>query len=186
MSRSEEESLRRIAAARQDGPLNLLVILDDEADDQTVLDTINLVAALPAAGTVGLTTFSTGTARVQMTTKVGPGDFQPTLAGLGKAAAWQNDQSHDTNQVFVWLSRDQDGYEGIIAVVLPKLGVTPMVFASERLAREAEPAVRNAAIARGFAARLVRFTRADTVLTSVDPGAVTATRTADAQTDTDL
>lgn len=74
--------------------------------------------------------------------------------------AQQNDRSPDTRALYAWLSRDADGLEGIIAAA-GAAGVTPLVVADEARARRLAPIARDAAAARGFPARLVRFTRGE-------------------------
>lgn len=79
--------------------------------------------------------------------------------------AQQNDVSPDTQALYAWLSRDQDGIEGIITAPLGNLGVIPLVAADGARARALEPVAAAAARRRGFPATLVRFARQETVLT---------------------
>lgn len=75
----------------------------------------------------------------------------------------QNDHSPDTTDLYAWLSRDQDGIEGIIAAPAPNGGIIPLVMAS----RESADKFRDYALASGRARQmpvsLVRFHRGTTL-----------------------
>lgn len=71
----------------------------------------------------------------------------------------QNDKSPDTRHLYAWLSRDEDGIEGLVAVPLGGDGAFPLVFADERRARRFTPHAKEAARRRGFPAALVVFER---------------------------
>jgi hypothetical protein len=80
----------------------------------------------------------------------------------------QNDRSPDTTALYAWLSRDGDGIEGIIVApmvidIVEGISMLPLVFADEDLARRFRPHAETATRARGFPARLVKFTRTDTL-----------------------
>lgn len=72
----------------------------------------------------------------------------------------QNDCSPDTQRVYAWLSRDEDGQEGIIAVPT-MLGVTALVATDQERAMKLLPAAQFAARERGFPAKLVIFERGE-------------------------
>lgn len=71
----------------------------------------------------------------------------------------QNDRSPDTARLYAWLSRDQDGQEGIVAVPIGDHSLLPLVFADEVRSRRMASQAQLAAQARGFPARLVVFER---------------------------
>jgi hypothetical protein len=79
----------------------------------------------------------------------------------------QNDVSPDTTTLYVWLSRDQDGIEGMIAAPLPDM-IYPLVFTDQDRAERFAPYAEASARERGFPATLVRFTRAE-VIAQVSP-----------------
>jgi len=82
----------------------------------------------------------------------------------------QNDGSKDTAALFAWLSRDADGTEGVIAAPVGGL-VFPLVLADLARARRLTPIAREAASLRGQSARLVKFTRAETITELAPPAA---------------
>ncbi len=79
----------------------------------------------------------------------------------------QNDVSPDTNQLYAWLSRDQDGVEGLVTTYLGGV-LMPLVMADEQRAREFASIAAQAARLRGFPARLVAFERCEGDLMVVD------------------
>lgn len=76
----------------------------------------------------------------------------------------QNDRSPDTTSLYAWLSRDQDGIEGIIVAPVGSAGMLPLVVADQVRARKLQPVAAFSAHQRGFSAHLVRFQRAETIL----------------------
>lgn len=74
----------------------------------------------------------------------------------------QNDRSPDTTHLYVWLGRDADGQEGIVAAPT-RLGVTPLVFTSRQTADSARELASRAAALRGFPVRLVEFGRGEQI-----------------------
>jgi hypothetical protein len=75
----------------------------------------------------------------------------------------QNDTSPDTSHLYVWLSRDEDGIEGIITIPANATGFIPLIFTDRSRALYAERYARDAAQARDFPAELVVFTRDQTI-----------------------
>lgn len=60
-------------------------------------------------------------------------------------------------ELWMWMAVETDGSEGIVATIIPGLGVTPFVGADkERIHSFRDEAVR-AARARGITIKLVRF-----------------------------
>lgn len=78
----------------------------------------------------------------------------------------QNDGSTDTTSLYVWLSRDKAGIEGIIMVPDPSGGVLALVCADHERALKLQPLAHRAAMARGFPAHLVRFERREQIDTT--------------------
>lgn len=76
----------------------------------------------------------------------------------------QNDGQGDTEALYAWISTDKDGLEGIIMAPFPNGQVLPLVMADSRRARRMQPIAAVAATARRSTARLVKFTRAETLL----------------------
>ncbi len=81
----------------------------------------------------------------------------------------QNDRSPDTTRIYVWLCRDLDGVEGVVAAPTAA-GVLPLMATDETRARGFAPRAAEAARHRGFPAVLVAFDRAE-VLMEVPPTA---------------
>ncbi len=80
----------------------------------------------------------------------------------------QNDGMPDTQRLYAWLSTDEQGYEGVLAIPGPHDDPMPLVFGDETGARRAAGAAQVAAMIRGRPARLVMFTRAE-VLDEITP-----------------
>ena len=76
----------------------------------------------------------------------------------------QNDGEPDTACLYAWLSRDETGEEGIIAMPLDGV-IFPLVLADRDRAERLAGSARIAASLRGEPARLVRFDRAETLQT---------------------
>lgn len=75
----------------------------------------------------------------------------------------QNDRSPDTRAVYAWLGRDKVGIEGFIAMPTA-YGIMPLLAADEQRARGMEPDALLAARLRDCGpARLVKFTRCETL-----------------------
>ena len=75
----------------------------------------------------------------------------------------QNDGLTDTAFIYAWLARDAEDKEGIITVT-SEAGIFPLTFTGEELARKYEQYARRAARTRETSARLVRFTRGETLV----------------------
>jgi hypothetical protein len=70
-----------------------------------------------------------------------------------------NDRNPDTRRLYAWLSRDQDGIEGVVAIPGPNGDPMPLIVTDEQQARSMSPAASLAAQLRGFPAHLVAFER---------------------------
>lgn len=68
-------------------------------------------------------------------------------------------------RLYAWLGRDLDGVEGIIMAPDRHGGVIALVSVDETRARALAQLAMLAAVARGQPARLVRFDRAEELLT---------------------
>jgi hypothetical protein len=75
----------------------------------------------------------------------------------------QNDGCADTANLYAWLSRDQDGVEGIVAMPAPDGCAVPLIMADLDRALGVQRLAELAAAARGFPARLVRFERREEI-----------------------
>jgi hypothetical protein len=77
-----------------------------------------------------------------------------------------NDGKKDTERIYVWLARDPDGTEGVIAWPT-EMGFMPLMFTDEDVAASYREPARAAALARRSKTQLVVFTRGE-VLDEVD------------------
>jgi len=75
------------------------------------------------------------------------------------ASAGHSGGTPDTATLYGWMSRNQDGAEGVITVQSPSLGLVPLIANDERHARSFRNLARQAAMHRGYAALLVAFDR---------------------------
>lgn len=66
-------------------------------------------------------------------------------------------------ELFVFLSLDADGNEGITASILPNLGSTPLVTSKRRIAEQMKAIAAEIARMSGKPVRLVRFTAGDEI-----------------------
>jgi hypothetical protein len=79
-----------------------------------------------------------------------------------------NDHSPDVTFIYVWLSRNADGIEGVVQAPGPDGSGIPLVLTDQGRARKLIPIVEGIARARQMRVRLVRFERLDTI-DHVDP-----------------
>lgn len=80
----------------------------------------------------------------------------------------QNDGSPDTSCLYIWLARDEDDIEGMIAWPMGDV-IMPLVSTDSGRALRMERLAAQAAQVRGKPAVLVKFTRTET-LREVTPG----------------
>lgn len=73
-----------------------------------------------------------------------------------------NDGEDSTSYLYAWISRDEDGVEGLILMPTAN-GPLPLISTSRSQALSLFPAAQVAAQARGNPSRLVRFERNITI-----------------------
>lgn len=68
--------------------------------------------------------------------------------------------THVITELWAWVSEQEDGMEGIIALpIMPGMGTTPLVFSLKRIADRCEPMVRQLERMTGKKTKLVHFRR---------------------------
>jgi hypothetical protein len=74
------------------------------------------------------------------------------------------------DEVWIGMSEDADGKNGIIATAIPGFGGTPMVTSSQRILRLFKEQIAALAKMSDSRIKVYRFTRAECVMDSEKPG----------------